>query len=184
MAENIEKLALKVLSLSKNKEEYKKKVLERHYLHDELKKMFVSEIYDRRNTPRLEIYVNHDSFIDNKLEIRYQTRIIISKLVDALKLSFHCTVLNPDPRKHERRIEAESLFECYINEQVTVEKKIVSLCEKYNIKKITYREEHLVLPDLDFVHSGMKFFGSQPTVGMLLFEDFFDYFSDAEPNPS
>lgn len=168
----------RVMALSK--EEYREKVMQPYPLIDALRAELgaSAEIYDKFNLPRVGASIYHPTFKYGELEINYSTTIVISKLVDVVRLTFNCTVKNPDPKAWDKRIDTESYFEYFTQEQFDLDEKLTAFFDQHGIRKTTYSEEEYVIPGLDFVHEGMKFFGGQPKARMLFFEDFFDYFSE------
>ena len=165
----------RVMALSK--EEYREKVMQPYPLIDALRAELgeSAKIYDYFDLPRVEVSIYHPTFKYGELEINYRTAIIISKLVDVVSLTFCCTVKNPDPKAWDKRIDIESYFEYFTQEQFDLDEKLTAFFDQHGIRKTTHREEEYVIPGLDFVHEGMKFFGGQPKARMLFFEDFFDY---------
>jgi len=174
--DNLQSLIDEVLLLAKDKEKYIEKIAQPYPLMEELRK----ELSDYADVSihdgfKVKVYIDHSEFKSGDLEIYYQTRLTFSKFVNAVRLTFYCSVKNPDPRIHSGYIDQESYYECFIQEQFDLDKKLWSFFEKHGIRVIMDYEYDYVIPGLDFINQEIVFYGAQPTAGLLFFADFFGY---------
>ncbi|WBM74369.1 hypothetical protein [Saprospira grandis] len=176
VVDNLQSLIDEVLLLAKDKEKYIEKIVQPYPLMEELRK----ELSDYADVSihdglKVKVYIDHSEFKSGDLEIYYQTSLSFSKFVNAVRLTFYCSVKNPDPRTHSGYIDRESYDDCFIQEQFDLCEKLVSFFDKHGITLIMDQEYEYVVAGLDFVNQRFSFRQAQPTAGLLFFEDFFGY---------
>lgn len=176
VSDNLQSLIDELLLLAKDKEKYIEKIAQPYPLMEELRKE-LSDYADVSINEGLgvQVYIDHSEFKSGDLEIYYQTSLSFSKFVNVVRLTFYCSVKNPDPRAHIGYIDRESYDDCFIQEQFDLDEKLWSFFEKHRITVILDHEYNYVIPGLDFVNQELATYGAQPTVGLLFFADFFGY---------
>lgn len=113
-------------------------------------------------------------YINNGIEIEYESTLEICKLVNAYYLEHSFEINNPDLRKIGNLNGFSD--QSYIKEQYYIEEAIVELLNNRGYKRLFYADMNEVIPEIEVPES--RIFGNQMTVEIALFHDLYGFLDE------
>jgi hypothetical protein len=176
---NTETIVKYMLSLAEDKAEYRQRVERDFIVHKELLSWLKSEeisfqIIESKKNPEVRLIIFCDSYNHNDFNAKYNYVLYFSKFMTLYKDEIQFIIKNPDKGNY--------VGESFIGEEsmplTSKQERIISKVKEYlassGFTYLFYRDYSTVICDLNYVVPEMNLYGNQPTINVLLFNDFFD----------
>jgi hypothetical protein len=132
------------------------------------------KITQHRRNPEVRLEVFCDSYTGKGYNIQYNYILYFSKFLNVFKDEIQFRIKNPDETNYagDSFMGEESMP--LTSKQEIIVSKLKSMLIGFGFTYLSYRDYSTVICNLNYVVPEMKLYGNQPTVGILLFHDFFD----------
>ncbi|WMJ74310.1 hypothetical protein RCC89_14205 [Cytophagaceae bacterium ABcell3] len=172
-----------IFNLSKNESAYLGAINEPFILDSSIIDLlqeckFNYTINDDRSFPKVSVKVFLGDYSQGGTKIDYYCFLEFSKLFrDVVHVYFRYIINNPDVDRLSG-ILTDDVYEPLTVKQYDFYENLKDVFKNLNIQILSYNEVYYVLCNMQVGKAGLGFFGHQPTLGLLLFNDYFDLCPD------